>query len=161
MKADELINLQISHSQIHIYSGAYRDDDVEWGDGNLDQGAILHESHLVFDPIIQEAFKAEVFVSVKNSYTKNPNALRAVIANFSVKKDRKVFLSSVPGTHELNLKIPEGSYNIYFEECEKNDVDAVFFVVTLIKSKNIIKPHFLMSDQWGGEEGKELKLGKF
>lgn len=156
-----MIDMQISHNQIHIYSGKYEQEMAEWGNGNVDQGAILHRSHLVFDPIIQESFKAKLYFRVQLRFIENPSALRRIVANFDVIKNAGIFVSSVPGTREIGLNVASGKYDLYFEECEEDDVDEVYFVITLIHSESPSSPQYLMTDNWGGEAGRKLRTGYF
>ena len=156
----EMIDMQISHSQFHIYSGPFREANCEWGSGNVDQGAVIHKSHLIFDPIIQEAFKARTYIKIARQYAPHPDAMRSIVANLCVIK-QAVSLFSAPGSHHLKTKFESENYATYFEECESNDVDEIFFIITFVKHKGLVEPRYLKDDSWGGVEGKRLKLGRF
>lgn len=156
-----MVDMQISHHQIHIYSGNYDEKFTEWGGGNVEQGAVLHHSHVIFDPIIDEAFKAKVYIVVEDSFKLSPNALRGIVTNIQVADDLGMFVSSVPGVHKININFLPGNYNLYFEECEQDSIDELYFIFTFVKSEIEMDSKYLIDDNWGGKAGTSLKLGEF
>lgn len=154
------VDMPISHSQLHIYSGMFLEKNTEWGDGNIEQGAIINESHVVFDPIIQEAFRAKVYIKVTNEFHEHPDAIRSIATNLNI-ADNQISLFSVPSHKTIEEQFENGLYLLFFEECEAEDIDEIFFIFTFVKSKGLQKSIYLKSDSWGGIEGRELKFGKF
>jgi hypothetical protein len=158
-KYDQLIDLKISHHQIHVYCGSYDEDKTQWGDINVDQGAILHDSHLIFDPIVDGAFKAKVYINKLENFVVNEAARRGIRTNFVVLEKRDIFLSSVPESCIIEINLNPGLYVLYFEECEYDEIDELFFVLTFIETKNRLSPIYIIDDPWGGKIGKELFFG--
>lgn len=52
------IDLLISHHQIRLENRAYDDSFCQWGEKNIQQGALLFDGFVSFDPIPDETFGA-------------------------------------------------------------------------------------------------------
>ena len=156
----KIMDMQISHSQLHLYSGEFVEENTEWGQGNIEQGVIINAHHIVFDPIIQEPFSAKIYLNILDQFIPNPDAIRSIATNIQVVSN-EISLFSVPGHRKINEEIDNGWYFLFFEECETEDVDEIFFVISLIKTNHPQPSVYLQSDSWGGIKGMELKSGKF
>jgi len=172
----QTVDLVISHSQIALsdkstYSKNCDDKDRcrwEWGDLNVEQGAVLHPDCLTFDPLPDGTFDAFVHLSVADSFVLDKDAKRAIFAPLKVNNPDELEIGSAFSHFKVELDLKLGFYHAYFEICEDFDKnieeeDKLFFKFTLIKQAgpaNIIRPYYLCNDPWGGKKGKELVIGK-
>ena len=81
---DQLIDIQISHHQIQVRSVPFVEDNVQWNDESLEQGVLINRGHVIFDPIVDGEFFAKVNISLRDTYVKDVNALRAMVVPFDV-----------------------------------------------------------------------------
>ncbi len=63
------VDLLISHSQIQFRSRPFDEASSQWGKVNLAQGAVLHSDYVVFDPLPEDAFGANVNLNLTNRFT--------------------------------------------------------------------------------------------
>jgi len=166
----QTVDLAMSHSQIVLCdTTTYNPARWDWGKLNVEQGAVLHPDSLTFDPLPDVAFGAFVHLRTADRFELNAHAKRAIVAPFVVKRPDALEIGSVPTQYPLDLAITRGLYHVYFEICEDytKDMDAddkLFYQFTLIKqpepSRSLMRPRYLLDDNWGGEKGKELVIGK-
>ncbi|HDR1962398.1 TPA: hypothetical protein QCD35_004511, partial [Enterobacter hormaechei] len=65
-KKIQIVDLLISHSQILLRCRDYDEKLSQWGKGNVSQGAVLHKDYVIFDPLAEDAFGANV--NIKKEY---------------------------------------------------------------------------------------------
>ena len=65
---NQMVDLLISHHQILVRSRAYSEKLSQWGKENIEQGAVIHEDYVIFDPLPEETFGANVFLKLTNNF---------------------------------------------------------------------------------------------
>ena len=153
---DQLIGIQISHHQIQVRSVPFVEDNVQWNDESLEQGVLINRGHVIFDPIVDGEFFAKVNISLRDTYVKDVNALRAMVVPFDVVDLGNLFVASVITRHQIGVGLVVGEYSIYFEICEPDDVDEVYYNIVFVPGK--IGAKYLMDDNFGGVENGVLYL---
>ncbi|WPN60826.1 competence protein ComJ [Pseudomonas sp. P9_31] len=66
------MDLLISHSQIQFRSRPFDEASSQWGEVNLEQGAIIHSDYVVFDPLPEDAFGANMHLKLEDSFHLDP-----------------------------------------------------------------------------------------
>ena len=51
-KERQVVDLLLSHSQIQFRARGFDEGSSQWGEVNLEQGAIIHRDYVVFDPVM-------------------------------------------------------------------------------------------------------------
>lgn len=149
------IDLYVSHRQIHFRSGEYDESFNDWTKDEIQQGAILGKSHVVFDPIASGDFDALVNVRLANSFTLSGDVHR--VLKFPFRVDGDLYLASPMAEHKLNLDIVHGEYIGYFEICENSEQEELYFNIVLIPNNSIPEAaEFIIDDRFGGKKGKLL-----
>jgi len=162
----QTVDLGISHNQIVLCDHTVYDDSrFNWGELNVEQGALLHPDCLTFDPLPEGAFGAFVYLSTADNFELDKMAQRAMVAPLVINNPDNLEVGSVPMQFKIELDLKPGSYHVYFEICEdledtEKEEDRISYKFTLIKQSKNIRPHYLLDDPWGGEKGKELVIGK-
>ena len=154
---NQKIQLNISHHQIQVRSRAFDENLCQWGDGNVEQGAIIHPSYVTFDPLLEGNFKAEVWLALKEQFTLDRYTQRCFVVPFEVLERDKLEVLSVGTVMPIQLSLQEKSlYDLYYEVCEEeNTFYKLTFVPTLVKIRAMV----LQDDDWGGERNRNLKEG--
>ncbi|WP_379133915.1 competence protein ComJ [Paenibacillus sp. sgz500958] len=150
------IELAISHSQIQVRSRDYNEDYCQWGDTNIAQGVIIQPGYITFDPLVEEAFGASVKLSVCEAFQADSRAERRMVVPFEVIDSGKLELLSVPMHAAIELPLVEGTYELYFEICQENEV---YYRITFVPAKGEFEARTLLNDEWGGVEGEPLQEG--
>jgi len=150
------VDLLISHSQILVRSRSYSEELSQWGDINIEQRAIIHPDYVIFDPLPDEAFGANVILSLADDFKIDERSARVILVPFTVEEKEKLEVASAFQGYKIKLNLDKKKYKLYFEICEG---DEVFYKFTFVASDEEIVPIYLMDDNWGGEKGKELVLG--
>ncbi|OFV50243.1 MULTISPECIES: competence protein ComJ [Oligella] len=150
------IDLYVSHRQIHFRSGPYDESFNDWTKDEIQQGAILGKSHVVFDPIASGDFDAVVNVRLAKGFTPSSDVHRVLKFPFIVVGD--LYLSSPMAEHELKLDIAPGVYTGYFEVCEDSEQEELYFNIVLIPNNSTLPEtaEFFIDDRFGGAKGKLL-----
>ncbi|MCG8708035.1 hypothetical protein JHU04_001236 [Brenneria sp. 4F2] len=158
-KYTQMIDLLISHSQIQVRSRAFDEKSSQWGEINIKQGAIIHEDndYLVFDPLPEDTFGANVHLILTNKFEADENAQRCIIVPFFIINKNEVKIASASEMFNVELNFEEGFYSLYYEVCEG---DEVYYKLTFIPSEMPIQPMYLLDDPWGGEKDKSLVIGQ-
>jgi hypothetical protein len=153
----QTIDLLISHHQVFIRSIPYQEQLTQWGEGNIRQGMVLSKNIVVFDPIADGSFGANVNLYFKNEFVIDSNAQRAVVVPFIIENGADVFVGSVAEEFKVELPLPEGSYMLYYEICIKEEV---YLNITFIKS---LKPEckVLLNDDYGLNTTTTINEGVF
>lgn len=73
-KKIQIVDLLISHSQIVLRSRDYDEKLSQWGKGNVSQGAVLHKDYVIFDPLPEDVFGANVNIKIENAFKLDENA---------------------------------------------------------------------------------------
>ncbi|WP_235362797.1 competence protein ComJ [Burkholderia sp. A9] len=78
----QTVDLLISHSQILVRSRPYDEGLIQWGTGNRDQGAVLHDDYVIFDPLPDDAFGAKVYLRVADKFEMASRRRDALLLRF-------------------------------------------------------------------------------
>ncbi len=152
----ETVDLLISHRQIHIRSIEFDDALCQWGAGNILQGAILHKNYLIFDPLPEESFGANINLINTEVFSPDINAQRCITAPFIVTDSNKLQVASASEQFPMNIELVEGEYQLYYEICENEEV---YYNFTFVKSESLLSAQFILTDPWGGDKGRALIEG--
>lgn len=152
----ETVDLLISHKQIHIRSIEFDESLCQWGEGNIKQGAIIYNNYLIFDPLPEEEFGANVNLINATSFSVDTNAQRCISVPFIVVDTNLLQLASASEKFQININLVEGKYQLYYEICEEQEV---YYNFTFVKSEEQQEAKYLLSDPWGGDKDKLLIEG--
>ncbi|CCN84315.1 conserved hypothetical protein [Vibrio nigripulchritudo SFn27] len=157
MQSDYNFDLLISHQQIRLENREFRDSYCEWGKENLSQGCIIHDGFVVFDPIVEGSFGANVNIKISDKFHMDHDTLRCISTHFDYSSEQPLIVSSAFEKFNINCDIQSGRYSLFFEIMEKEEVEYQFTLVpsSLGKEKSI----YVIDDDFGGIRNKELKLG--
>ena len=86
----QIVDLLISHSQILLRSRYYDEKLSQWGKGNVSQGAVLYKDYVIFDPLPEDAFGANVNIKVENVFALDKNAQRCIVVPFFITNKHKL-----------------------------------------------------------------------
>lgn len=89
-KSMQTVDLLISHSQILLRSRDYDEKLSQWGKGNVSQGAVLHKDYVIFDPLPEDAFGANVNIKIDNSFILDETAQRCIVVPFLITNKNKL-----------------------------------------------------------------------
>lgn len=81
MIKEQCIDLLISHNQILIRSRAFDENVSQWKKGNIAQGAILNKDYVIFDPLPEDAFGANVILSLFDEFIMDKIVNAALLLN--------------------------------------------------------------------------------
>lgn len=152
----QTVDLLISHSQILVRSRGFDEELSRWGHENITQGALLHRDYLLFDPIVEDAFGANVILSICSEFKMDLGCQRCIVAPFYIADKEQVEVASAAEKFKINLPLNDELYSVYYELCEGEEV---FYKFTFIPSINVVKPPYLLDDPWGGAKGKKMIAG--
>ena len=150
------VDLLISHSQIQFRSRPFDETSSQWGKTNLEQGAIIHKDYVVFDPLPEDAFGANVHLKLEDHFNLDPTAQRCIVVPFQVTDINHVEVASAAEKFKVELDLEARDYALYFEVCEG---DEIFDKITLVPSDSKAPAKYLLDDPWGGEKDKALVEG--
>jgi hypothetical protein len=150
------VDLLISHSQIQFRSRPFDEASSQWGKVNLAQGAVLHSDYVVFDPLPEDAFGANVNLNLTNHFTPDESAQRCIVVPFHVTDPKQVEVASASEKFNVTLDLEKRDYALYFEVCEG---DEIFYKITLVPTDTKVAAKYLLDDPWGGEKDQELVEG--
>lgn len=153
---NQMVDLLISHNQILVRSRAYSEKLSQWGKENIEQGAVIHNDYVIFDPLPEEAFGANVFLKLTDNFVMDENTQRCIVTPFYINNSNNVEVASAEEQFKINLKFDTSLYDLYYEICED---DEVFYKFTFVPAEIPTVAKYLMDDPWGGEKDKALKLG--
>jgi len=162
----QTVDMGISHRQIVLCNTTtYNQARWDWGKLNGEQGAVLHPDCLTFDPLPDTAFGAFVHISTADRFELDVHAKRAIVAPLSINHPADLEIGSVADQFKIDLDLKGGRYHVYYEICEDyakdiEEEDKLFYKFTLIKHPSVIRPHYLLDDDWGGAKNRELVIGK-
>ncbi|RQZ42278.1 hypothetical protein DIE16_02630 [Burkholderia sp. Bp9090] len=154
----QTVDLLISHSQILVRSRPYDEGLSQWGTGNLDQGAVLHDDYVIFDPLPDDAFGAKVNLRVADKFEIDERAARCIVAPFRITDPGALEVASATEKFKIVLPLPLASYDVYYEVCEGEEV---FYKFTFTSDAMHRQAMYLRDDPWGGKKGKLLLGGRF
>lgn len=155
-KIAQTVDLLISHSQIQFRSRNFDETSCRWGKVNLEQGAVLHSDYVVFDPLPEEAFGANVHLKLEDSFNLDATAQRCIFVPFHVTDPSHVEIASAAEKLKVELDLEKRDYALYFEVCEGEEI---FYKITLVPSDSKVPAKYLLDDPWGGEKDKVLVEG--
>ncbi|XLX40459.1 competence protein ComJ [Ectopseudomonas mendocina] len=150
------VDLLISHSQIQFRARPFDEASSQWGKVNLEQGAVLHRDYVVFDPLPEDAFGANVYLSLTNSFALDETAQRCIVVPFHVTNPTHVEVASATEKFKVELDLVKRNYALYFEVCEG---DEIFYKITLVPVDAKVEPKYMLDDPWGGEKDQSLVEG--
>jgi len=149
----QIIDLLISHHQIHVRSVPYNDDLCVWRDVNIEQGAILHPNYLVFDPLPDDSFGANVHINVTDTFNIDPKSQRCISAPFTITHRDDVEVASVSESFKVTVPLSAALYTVYFEVCEG---DEIFYKITFVPTTKQHEATYVIDDILGAEKGTVL-----
>lgn len=152
------VDLLISHSQILVRSKEFDEKLSHWGKGNISQGAILHMDYIIFDPLPEDSFGANVYLKLSKKFIKDENSQRCIVAPFFVTDKDKLEVASASEKFKITLNLENTLYSVYYEVCEG---DEIYYNFTFIPASEEIAPQYLIDDPWGGVKNKKLNIGVF
>ena len=153
---NQMVDLLISHNQILVRSRAYSEKLSQWGKENIEQGAVIHKDYIIFDPLPEEAFGANVFLKLTDNFVMDENTQRCIVTPFYITDSNNVEVASAAEQFKINIKFDTSLYDLYYEICED---DEVFYKFTFVPAEIPTVAKYLMDDPWGGEKDKSFKLG--
>ncbi|MCW0461783.1 hypothetical protein NB717_002851 [Xanthomonas sacchari] len=80
------------------------------GSRNLEQGAVLHRDYVVFDPLPEDAFGAQVHLVLAEAFAPDPRAQRRMQVPFRVDPDAQVQVASAAEAFDVTLALQPGDY---------------------------------------------------
>ena len=155
--SEQKYDLLISHSQIQVRAYDFDESMCQWGKENLEQGAILHESYVVFDPLPDDTFGAQIIINFCDKFDMDKNIQRGIVTPFYIPKDSRLVVSSASESFYIDLNYSFGMHALYYEICEN---DEVYYRLSFLKSSSKKSAYYLIDDPWGGVAGKPLFFGK-
>jgi hypothetical protein len=155
-KNAQSVDLLISHSQIQFRSRPFDEAASQWGKVNLEQGAVIHSDYVVFDPLPEDAFGANVHLSMASRFNLDETAQRCIVVPFHVTDPNHVEVASASEKFNVELNLEKRDYALYFEVCEG---DEIFYKITLVPADEKVPAKYLLDDPWGGEKDKTLVEG--
>ncbi|WP_420007833.1 competence protein ComJ [Xanthomonas sacchari] len=144
------------HSQLQLRARAFDEAACRWGPRNLEQGAILHRDYVVFDPLPEDAFGAQVHLVLAAAFAPDPRAQRRMLVPFRVNADARVQVASAAEAFDATLALQPGDYALYYEVCEG---DEVYYRLTLVPATQPVTARYLLDDPWGGAQDAPLQDG--
>ncbi|WP_337030520.1 competence protein ComJ [Pantoea agglomerans] len=157
MPDKQIVDLLISHHQITIFNPDYDPALCQWGDTNIEQGAIIHDSSVTVDSLLDNAYGANVHLIYVDSFQLSLQAKRCIKMPFNISDPDNLFICSVAEEFKIELKLYKGNYDLYFEACEG---DEVFYIFTFVKSNSSNNPEFIIADPWGGDPAIKVVIGQ-
>lgn len=154
----QIVDLLISHSQILLRSRYYDEKLSQWGKGNVSQGAVLYKDYVIFDPLPEDAFGANVNIKVENVFALDKNAQRCIVVPFFITNKHNLQIASATEKFDLNIDVKHKFYSLFYEVCEGREI---YYNFTLVPAKETIIARFLLDDPWGGVKDNPLKEGIF
>ncbi|UNK17166.1 competence protein ComJ [Paenibacillus sp. N3/727] len=151
------VDLAISHHQIQVRSRDFDEDLCQWGEHNVEQGAVIHPGYITFGPIPDDTFGAWVKLALCEKFEEDPLAQRRMVVPFDVIEPEKLELLSVPMSAMIELPLELRRYALYYEICEDEEV---YYRMTFVPEHEPLQAMYLMEDEWGGEAGKPLREGR-
>ncbi|HQX88869.1 MAG TPA: competence protein ComJ [Moraxellaceae bacterium] len=151
------LDLEISHSQFGLRSRAVDDDELEWGEGNLQQGLMWQPGLVLLDPLSDETFGADVVVRTVEKFLPSKGAQRTVQVPFEIIDTAELFAFSPCEELPAKLDVEVGDYTLIYEVCLGTEV---YYVLTLLKGK-IDTATALKTDGWGLVKDQALTAGVF
>lgn len=150
------VDLLISHSQIQFRSRPFDEASSQWGKVNLEQGAVIHSEYVVFDPLPEDAFGANIHLTRATHFNLDETAQRCIVVPFRVTDPTHVEVASASEKFKVELDLENRDYALYFEVCEG---DEIFYKITLVPADSPVAPKYLLDDPWGGEKDQVLVEG--
>lgn len=154
----QIVDLLISHSQILLRSRYYDEKLSQWGKGNVSQGAVLYKDYVIFDPLPEDAFGANVNIKVENVFALDKNAQRCIVVPFFITNKHNLQIASATEKFDLNIDVKHKFYSLFYEVCEGREI---YYNFTPVPAKETIIARFLLDDPWGGVKDNPLKEGIF
>lgn len=158
MMNNQSVDLLISHSQILVRSRGFDEAVSQWGKGNISQRAILNRDYVIFDPLPEDTFGANVYLSLVDKFLIDDNCQRCIVVPFSITDRNVIEVASATEKFKIDLPLDKELYSLYYEICEG---DEIYYKFTFVNANTPVEPQFLMDDPWGGVKGECLKVGMF
>jgi hypothetical protein len=152
----QVVDLLISNSQILVRSKPYCETLSQWGQKNIEQGAVIHRDYAIFDPLPDDTFGANVFLTLADSFTIDTQTLRCIAIPFYTHHEYNVEVASATEKFTIDLPLSAPLYSLYYEICEG---DEVFYKFTFVATSTPIVAHYMIDDEWGGKKQKIIQSG--
>lgn len=153
---NQTVDLLVSHGQIVLRSRAFDETISRWGPVNIEQGAIIYPDYVIFDPLPEDAFGANVNIRLVNDFILSVDAQRCIVVPFEVSDNNEFVVASAMEAVRINLDLTPGEYLVYFEICEGHEV---YYNFSFVPADVPFAPMYLLDDPWGGVKGKKLHCG--
>jgi len=149
-------NLLISHNQIQVRSREFDEASCKWGNKNLEQGAVIHDDYVVFDPLPDDTFGAYIDICFESIFEIDKNVQRCIMVPFLIKSKGSLVVASASEKFTVDLIYSAGKYDLYYEVCEG---DEIYYRLTFVSPSVKSHPGYIIDDPWGGVKDKSLELG--
>ncbi|MDU6686850.1 MAG: competence protein ComJ [Enterobacteriaceae bacterium] len=157
-KSAQIREILISESAWEEMTCLFAPSLSQWGKGNVSQGAVLYKDYVIFDPLPEDAFGANVNIKVENVFALDKNAQRCIVVPFFITNKHKLQIASATEKFDLNIDVKHKFYSLFYEVCEGREI---YYNFTLVPAKETIIARFLLDDPWGGVKDNPLKEGIF
>lgn len=151
------LDLTISGSQLWLCTRDLDDSELTWSPAQRAQGAVLLEGAVLFDPLSDEEFGADVIVRSPERFSPDKRAQRTLQLPLSIPADATLVLGSPSEELEVGIPLPAGDYTVLYEVCVGRDV---FYTLTLLPQP-CMQAMALKADGWGLKKGQPLLPGVF
>ncbi|MCI1680104.1 MAG: competence protein ComJ [Ewingella americana] len=151
------VDLLISHSQIQVRSRPFDEALSQWGKVNIEQGAVIYKDYVIFDPLPEDSFGANIYLAVENKFEMDEKSQRCIVVPFYITNRYNLEVASASEKFKIELNLEFDLYSLYYEVCEGEEI---FYKLTFVGSEPPVTPEYLLDDPWGGEINKTLMFGK-
>lgn len=150
-------DLLISYNQIQVRAVAFDENFCQWGEKNIEQGVIINNHYVVFDPLPAGEFGAHISINFGGDFLRDKSTQRCMVVPFEIAEGAKLTVGSASESFDVIIDYNAGKYNLYYEVCEEEEV---FYKLTFEKTDSYEPARYLMDDPWGGVKDKMLEIGK-
>jgi len=156
-KHNQEVDLLISHSQIQVRSRQFDEALSQWGKVNIEQGAVIYKDYVIFDPLPEDSFGANIYLAVENKFKMDQKSQRCIVVPFYITNKNNIEVASASEKFKIELNFEFDLYSLYYEVCEGEEI---FYKLTFVVSETPVTPEYLLDDPWGGKINKTLQFGK-
>ncbi|MHA0855420.1 competence protein ComJ [Paenibacillus sp. CMAA1364] len=151
------VQLQISHHQIQVRSRVFDEAACQWGNGNIEQGVIIHPGCVTFDPIFEGSQNIDIWLTLKESFGVDAHTQRCFVVPFEVIDHSELKVLSVGTALPIQLPLEQkGIYDLYYEVCEDENI---YYKFTFVPTDVPIQARICLDDEWGGVAEQILQDG--
>lgn len=126
------------------------------GRKNIAQGEVIYDDYVIFDPLPEDTFGANIHLTLTNDFKIDKDTQRCIVVPLYIRNNGNVEIASAAEKFKIDFFFENSLYSLYYEVCEG---DEIFYKLTFIPSETPITPMYLMDDPWGGEKINLLRQG--